>query len=79
MKVIATIPLEECQVTLFWWNQKYILKFEKNQLEQTYKISEMETSEQEIRELINNEELIRNVMSRFSAMEEDLHKWLYNF
>jgi len=76
MKVIKSIPHPTCDITLFWWNQKYILKFEKNHLEQTYKISELDFLEQDVEALIGNEGFIEGVLKRFEQMYQDLYKSL---
>ena len=75
MRLIANIPHPKCSITLMIMNQKYILKFEQNNIEQTYKISEMDvTGEDEVRELAEDSEFIAKVLSRFEAMEEDFYK-----
>lgn len=40
MRTIAELPHPECKITIFGMNQKYIIKFEQGNLEQTYKIAE---------------------------------------
>jgi hypothetical protein len=55
MRLIQEIPHEEYKISIFSWNNKYIIKFESNQLEQTYKISEWDlTSEDDILKLVNH-------------------------
>jgi hypothetical protein len=72
MKVIRQIFHESCQITLFWWNQKYLLKFENNNLEQTYKISELDFLEEEVLQILNNKEFMQKVLERFKQMQTDL-------
>ncbi|MCU0444892.1 MAG: hypothetical protein MUE85_08225 [Microscillaceae bacterium] len=73
MKVLKQISHPHLGITLYWWNQKYILKFEKDDLEQTYKIREMDISgEGEVLELIDNEEFIQKINHRFRQMADDL-------
>jgi hypothetical protein len=73
MKVLKDIPSEYCKITLFWWNQKYILKFEKYQLEQTFKISELDvTSQNEVEQLIENKDFIKKTLQRFEEMRQDI-------
>jgi hypothetical protein len=72
MRVVAQIPHEILGITLFMWNQKYILKFELDNLEQTYKIHELDTtSEAEVRAIAENEVFIKQVMQRFEAMQQE--------
>ncbi|GAB4125108.1 MAG: hypothetical protein OHK0045_08460 [Raineya sp.] len=76
MKLIRHIPHEACQITLFWWNQKYLLKFEKNNLEQTYKISELDFSEEEVSQIPENKEFMKKILDRFKQMQRDLQEVL---
>jgi hypothetical protein len=76
MHFIKRIEHPDCQISLFSWNGKYIVKFEANQLEQTFKISEIDAnSEKEVEEAVN-QEFIESVMSRFKEMSND---WYKNF
>ncbi|MCS6820868.1 MAG: hypothetical protein NZ551_03270 [Microscillaceae bacterium] len=73
MKVIANIPHDSCNITIYAWNQKYLIKYEQDDLEQTYKISEVEISnEKEVREIAENKLFIKRVLDRFSEMRADL-------
>ena len=75
MRVVANIPHPDCTITLFSWNQKYILKFEQNNFEQTFKISEFDVSgEVEMHEIAQDTNFIDRVLARFEQMEEDLMK-----
>lgn len=72
MKQLQQFSEGSLTITLFWWNQKFILKFEQNQLEQTYKISELEYSEKEVLELAQNKNFLEKVRKRFEQMYKDL-------
>jgi hypothetical protein len=72
MKVLRQLENPACRTTLFWWNNKYILKFETPFFEQTYKISEMDvTSETEVSEVIDSEEFMQKIIQRFKEMNQD--------
>lgn len=74
MKILAQIPQEDCHVTLFAWNGKFIVKIEQGMLEQTYKLSEMDvTSEADARKIVDNEAFMQSVRERFSQMDEALY------
>lgn len=80
MRLIANIPHPKCSITLLTMNQKYILKFEQNNMEQTYKISEMDvTGEAEVHELAQDAEFIEKVLARFEAMEDDFYKAMQGY
>lgn len=72
MRVIKEFPLNQfIKATLFSWNGKYILKLESGNLEQTYKISELEVSGQaEVEEMCSRPEFKEMVSSIFGQMEE---------
>jgi|688.fasta_scaffold618931_2 hypothetical protein len=42
MRVIAEISHPQVKISIFYMNQKYIIKFEMHNLEQTYKLSELD-------------------------------------
>jgi hypothetical protein len=74
MKILAQIPQEDCHVTLFSWNGKFIVKIEQGMLEQTYKLREMDvTSESDARKIVENEAFMQSVRERFSQMDEALY------
>ena len=70
MRVINTASFPDMQVTLFYWNDKYIVKFETAQLEQTYKVKKLDAgSEEDILALIHNEAFLTMVRQQFLAMQ----------
>lgn len=74
MRILAEIPHPACKITVFYMNQKYIVKFEKGNLEQSYKISELEyiiSGVEDVKKLIN-ESFIHQIMQRFQQMQQDL-------
>lgn len=78
MRIIGEIPHPDCRITLFHWNNRYIIKLEKGYLEQTFKIDQFDlSSENDLRQVVN-EEFIREAMTRFEAMSQSLQKPLQN-
>ena len=74
MRTIAEIHHPKCRITIFLWNQKYLVKLEQEGLEQTYKINQFDvTGEEELKKMIN-EEFIESAVKRFESMREDLTK-----
>ncbi len=72
MRVLAQIPHPLLSITLFMWNQKYIIKYELDNLEQTYKIHELDaTGEAQIMEIAQNENFIQSIITRFEAMRQE--------
>lgn len=61
----------DMKISLYKWNAKFFIKFETPDLEQVYKISEMDASEASIREMINDM-FIQKVILRFREMYADV-------
>ena len=61
----------DMKISLYKWNAKFFIKFETPDLEQVYKISEMDASEDSIREMIDDI-FIQKVILRFREMYADM-------
>ncbi len=73
MRIIAELPHPACKITLFKMGEKYIIKFEQGQLEQSYKLSELDLSgggANEIFQMIDDDFML-TVVDRFKAMRND--------
>jgi hypothetical protein len=78
MRVIGEIPHPACKITLFSWNNRYLIKLEHGLLEQTYKINQFDlTNEAELFQVVN-EAFIQQAVDRFSAMEHSLAEALHS-
>jgi len=76
MRIIGEIPHSLCKITLFHWNNRYLIKIEKGYLEQTFKVDQFElTAEKELVQLAN-EAFIQEALSRFDDMDQSLAKSL---
>lgn len=73
MRVIAELPHPECKITIFSMNQKYIVKFELGNLEQSYKLAELDLSGGGVNDVfeILDEQFIGVVVKRFREMNAD--------
>jgi len=68
MRVIGEIPHQDCKITIFSWNNRYLLKFESGHLEQTYKINQFDvTGEHDLLSLVD-EAFIQHVLVVFENM-----------
>jgi hypothetical protein len=77
MRVVAEHPLEQFKITIYSWNGKYLLKFERGMYEQTYKVSEMDLAgDEDIKKLIADEEFLQAVADKFNEMSKSFHKAL---
>ena len=74
MRIVKEIKHPDCKITVFSWNDKYLIKFEKGLLEQTYKVNEWDIlEEKDLNDLIEGK-LINNVINRFDDMINDLNE-----
>lgn len=69
MRTLAELPHPDCKITIFGMNQKYIIKFEQGNLEQTYKIAEADILDgvNGVFEILD-EEFINKVLKSFVDM-----------
>ena len=75
MHFIKEIPHDSMRISLFEWNSKYILKFETPELEQSFKFSIMDFSNQkEIEELATSSSFQTFVISTFQQMYAEMGK-----
>ena len=77
MRVVGEIPHSECKITIFAWNNRYLIKVEQGLLEQTYKLNEYDVaSESDLHTLID-ETFIRETLARFNDMRSSLQHALH--
>jgi hypothetical protein len=81
MRVIGEIPNNEMKITLFYMNQKYLIKFEKNGMEQTYKVSEFDYIIQSVEEVKKavSQDFIHRVLRIFDEMQKNLSEALKDY
>ena len=73
MRVVKEVPHPSCKITVFSWNQKYLIKLEQGDFEQTYKVSEFDILEQELDEILS-ESFVSEALERFNDMQKSLWK-----
>jgi len=78
MRIIGEIPHPDCRITLFAWNNRYIIKLEKGYLEQTFKIDQFDLSSENDLHAVIHEGFIREAIERFEAMQVSLRNTLEN-
>ncbi len=72
MRVVKEIPHPDLKITVFHWNNRYLVKLEAGLLEQTYKIQEYDvSSEQDVIELLDSD-FINKVVTIFHQMNDCL-------
>lgn len=73
MRTIADIPHPRCKISVFYMNGKYIVKVEKSNLEQIFKIPETDlfAGADDIPALFD-EKMMTRILERFREMATDL-------
>lgn len=76
MRVVKEVPHPELKITIFHWNNRYLIKLEAGLLEQTYKIQEYDvSSDEEVIRILDNEFIIE-VVKIFHDMNKCLNESL---
>jgi hypothetical protein len=78
MRVVKELTREEIRISIFSWNNKYILKFELGPMEQTFKLSEMDVMEEGELETFIKGDFFEKVKARFDEMGKSLRSQLEN-
>lgn len=75
MRILAELPNPNCKISIFGMNQKYIIKFEQGNLEQSYKIAEADivNGVNGIFEILD-EEFINRVVENFDLMRTSFNE-----
>lgn len=73
MRVLGEIPHPECKITLFAWNNRYLVKFERGLLEQTFKINEYDLASEADLHVLVDDQFVQQALKRFEEMEKSLH------
>ncbi|UXE66586.1 MAG: hypothetical protein KA713_19430 [Chryseotalea sp. WA131a] len=74
MRVVGEIPHPDVKITIFHWNNRYLIKLEAGLFEQTFKLEEYDiSSEGELKEIVN-ETFIQQSIERFNSMAQSLRQ-----
>lgn len=72
MRIVGEIPHPHIKITIFNWNNRYLIKLEDAVIEQTFKISQFDvTSEQDIYKILDSE-FLKQAEARFVEMSQSL-------
>jgi hypothetical protein len=74
MRVIGEIPHPACKITLFQWNNRYLIKLEAGHLEQTYKVDQFSIASEEELSNIVSDRFVSEAIERFNGMHNSLSK-----
>ena len=72
MRIVSNLFKDDIKISIFDYDLKYVIKFEFNRLEQTYKVDKFEYRNlSELEKKINNH-FLKNIKKRFHKMSIDL-------
>jgi hypothetical protein len=72
MRIVGEIPHDVCKITLFSWNNRYLIKLELGLLEQTYKVNQFDISSEADLYKIVDARFINEALIRFDDMNKSL-------
>lgn len=78
MRVVGEIAHPDLKITIFHWNNRYLIKLEAGLLEQTFKIHEYDVASEEELKKIVSEDFVTAAIARFNEMAESLHNAMKN-
>ncbi|AXJ01787.1 hypothetical protein CYPRO_2545 [Cyclonatronum proteinivorum] len=71
MKTLGTVPHPQMMITIFMWNNRYLIKFEAGPYEQTFKIdATMAENPEDVKALVDDD-FCEKVLRRFIEMNKD--------
>jgi len=71
MRIVKEITGRPCKITVFSWNEKYLIKLESGPFEQTFKVSEMDVIEEELDDILSDT-FLNEALKRFDDMAQSL-------
>ncbi len=74
MRVVREINHPDCKITIFAWNNRYLVKLEQGPLEQTFKIPELDLAGDEDVLNILDADFLLQASRRFADMGQSLHE-----
>jgi hypothetical protein len=72
MRIVGEIPHPICKITLYSWNNRYLIKLEYGLLEQTYKVNQFDLTGEADLYTIVDEQFVEQALKTFREMEKNL-------
>jgi hypothetical protein len=74
MRVVGEIPHSDCKITIFSWNNRYLIKLEQGLLEQTFKVHQFDISGESELYRIVDQTFVQEALQRFAEMSLSLRQ-----
>lgn len=78
MRVVKETVIQGIRISVFSWNNKYLLKYEQGMIEQTFKVSEMDIADENDLSSFFQEDFLSAVQKRFDEMHDSLRNKMEN-
>lgn len=78
MRVVKEIHIDGIRISVYSWNNKYLLKYEQGLIEQTYKVNEMEISSEDDLSAFFTGNFLEYIKKNFQEMHLMLNTQLKN-
>lgn len=78
MRVVKEFTKNEIRISVFSWNNKYLIKFEQGPMEQTFKIPETDILEESDLDQFYDGDFFNEVNQRFKEMGKSFRKQIEN-
>lgn len=76
MRVLKEFSVQGCKVTIYHWNNRYLIKLEQDNLEQTFKVDQFEFADERAVLQLLDETFVSESIDRFDSMAQSLHEAL---
>ncbi|PSL06489.1 hypothetical protein [Cecembia rubra] len=78
MRVVKEFTKADIRISIYNWNNKFLIKFEQGPLEQTFKVSEMDILVEDDLDRFCEGDFFDKVMIRFKEMGQSLQIQMQN-
>jgi len=78
MRVIKEFTKKDIRISIYSWNNKYLIKYEQGMIEQTFKIKEMDILEEDDLDVFFSGSFLANIQKRFDDMHQTLRNQMEN-
>ncbi|MBD8487494.1 hypothetical protein IFO69_01920 [Echinicola sp. CAU 1574] len=78
MRIIKEFTKKDIRISIFSWNNKYLLKYEQGMIEQTFKVNEMDILEESDLDVFFSDIFLEEINKRFDEMHQSLRNQVEN-
>ena len=79
MRIVKESTINGIRITVFSWNNKYLVKYEQGFIEQTYKVNELDMENEEGLSVLFTEDFLKKIQEKMDEMHQLRNNQLENF